>query len=153
MLIESWRMRQQQTNWLDRVSSVIPREFSCHYVLTSIREVPMSGKEIIDKAIAESGGTWNANWQEHFLKTELRKVDQQQTQESDNINNKGYTLLYPFRFVTCICSFWIYTSEMFLFSGSSYQSGHTVIRWCHRELLPGYRTVVANNFRLLVCLL
>jgi hypothetical protein len=54
----------------------------------------MSGKEIIDKAIAESGGTWNANWQErnryrHFLKTELRKVDQQQTQESDNINNKG----------------------------------------------------------------
>ena len=54
-------MRQQQTNWLDRVSSVIPREFSCHYALTSIREVPMSGKEIIDKAIAESGGTWNAN--------------------------------------------------------------------------------------------
>ena len=25
----------------------------------------------------------------HFLKTELRKVDQQQTQESNNINNKG----------------------------------------------------------------
>jgi hypothetical protein len=24
-----------------------------------------------------------------FLKTELRKVDQQQTQESDNIDNKG----------------------------------------------------------------
>jgi hypothetical protein len=24
----------------------------------------------------------------HFLKTELRKVDQQQTQESDNINKK-----------------------------------------------------------------
>jgi hypothetical protein len=25
----------------------------------------------------------------HFLKTELRKVDQQQTQESNNINKKG----------------------------------------------------------------
>ena len=43
------------SNWLDRVGSVIPRGFSRHYVLTSIREVPMSGKEIIDKAIAESG--------------------------------------------------------------------------------------------------
>ena len=29
-----------------------------HYVLTSIKEAPMSGKEIIDKAIAESGGIW-----------------------------------------------------------------------------------------------
>jgi DNA-binding PadR family transcriptional regulator len=46
------------SNWLDRVGSVIPRGFSRHYVLTSIREVPMSGKEIIDKAIAESGGIW-----------------------------------------------------------------------------------------------
>jgi hypothetical protein len=44
------------SNWLDRVGSVIPRGFSRHYALTSIREVPMSGKEIIDKAIAESGG-------------------------------------------------------------------------------------------------
>ena len=25
----------------------------------------------------------------HFLKTELRKVDQEQTQESNNINEKG----------------------------------------------------------------
>src|SRR5215472_10086531 len=46
------------SNWLDRVGSVIPRGFSRHYVLTSIREVPMSGKQIIDKAIAESGGIW-----------------------------------------------------------------------------------------------
>ena len=29
-----------------------------HYVLTSIKETSMSGKEIIDKAIAESGGIW-----------------------------------------------------------------------------------------------
>ncbi|MGA9154589.1 MAG: PadR family transcriptional regulator, partial [Candidatus Nitrosopolaris sp.] len=46
------------SNWLDRVGSVIPRGFSRHYVLTSIKEVPMSGKEIIDKAIDESGGIW-----------------------------------------------------------------------------------------------
>ena len=46
------------SNWLDRVGSVIPRGFSRHYVLTSVSEVPMSGKEIIDKAIAESGGIW-----------------------------------------------------------------------------------------------
>ena len=166
------------SNWLDRVGSVIPRGFSRHYVLTSIKEVPMSGKEIIDKAITESGGIWkpspgliypmlgrlieeglidqmddgrykittkgldmikdlksvhnvfqkqfgvllrvgsfgrfmtldlldrvtnigNAlssnldkmteqerNGYKHFLKTELRKVDQQQTQESNNINKK-----------------------------------------------------------------
>jgi DNA-binding PadR family transcriptional regulator len=46
------------SNWLDRMSSVIPRGFSRHYILTSLREAPMSGKEIIDKAIAESGGIW-----------------------------------------------------------------------------------------------
>jgi DNA-binding PadR family transcriptional regulator len=167
------------SNWLDRVGSVIPRGFSRHYVLTSIKEVPMSGKEIIDKAIDESGGMWKPSpgliypmlgrlieeglidqmddgrykitmkgldmikdlesvhnvfqkqfgvllrvgsigrfmtldlldrvtnignalssnlakmtQQErkryrHFLKTELRKVDQQQTQENNNINKKG----------------------------------------------------------------
>ena len=44
-------------NWLDIVGSVT-RGFSRHYVLTSIKEVPMSGKEIIDKAISESGGIW-----------------------------------------------------------------------------------------------
>ena len=161
------------SNWLDRVDSVIPRGFSRHYVLRSIREAPMSGKEIIDKAIAESG-IWKPspllgrlieeglidqtddgrykitmkgldmikdlesvhnvfqkqfevllrvgsrgrfmtldlldritnigsalssnldkmteqerNRYKHFLKTELRKVDQQQTQESNNINKKG----------------------------------------------------------------
>ena len=161
------------SNWLDRVGSVIPRGFSRHYVLTSIKQVPMSGKEIIDKAIAESG-IWKPspllgrlieeglidqtddgrykitmkgldmikdlesvhnvfqkqfevllrvgsrgrfmtldlldritnigsalssnldkmteqerNRYRHFLKTELRKVDQQQTQESNNINKKG----------------------------------------------------------------
>jgi DNA-binding PadR family transcriptional regulator len=167
------------SNWLDRVGSVIPRGFSRHYVLTSIKEAPMSGKEIIDKAISESGGIWKLspgliypllgrlieeclidqmddgrykittkgldmikdlesvhnvfqkqfqvllrvgnrgrfmtldlldritnigsalssnldkmteqerNRYRDFLKTELRKVDQQQTQESDNINKEN----------------------------------------------------------------
>jgi DNA-binding PadR family transcriptional regulator len=45
-------------SWLDRVGSVIPRGFSRHYILTSIKGVPMSGKEIINKAIDESGGIW-----------------------------------------------------------------------------------------------
>jgi len=49
------------SNWLDRMSSVIPRGFSRHYILASLRECPMSGKELIDKAIAESGGVWNAS--------------------------------------------------------------------------------------------
>lgn len=43
---------------MNRVGSVIPRGFSRHYVLVSLREAPMSGKEIIDKAILQSSGIW-----------------------------------------------------------------------------------------------
>jgi DNA-binding PadR family transcriptional regulator len=43
---------------MNRVGSVIPRGFSRHYVLVSLREAPMSGKEIIDKAILQSSGVW-----------------------------------------------------------------------------------------------
>ena len=46
------------SNWLERVGSVIPRGFSRHYVLTSIKENPMSGKEIIDIAKVQSDGIW-----------------------------------------------------------------------------------------------
>lgn len=49
------------SNWLDRMSSVIPRGFSRHYILSSLRECPMSGKELIDKAVAEGGGVWKAS--------------------------------------------------------------------------------------------
>ena len=38
----------------------------------------------------------------HFLKTELRKVDQQQTQESNNINKKG-----PSNWICLYCSSYI----------------------------------------------
>ena len=46
------------SNWVDRVGSVIPRGFSRYYILGLLRKQPMSGKEIIDKAILESEGIW-----------------------------------------------------------------------------------------------
>ena len=46
------------SNWVDRVGSVIPRGFSRYYILGLLRKQPMSGKEIIDKAIFESEGIW-----------------------------------------------------------------------------------------------
>lgn len=46
------------TNWIARVGSVIPRGFSRHYVLALLKEQPMTGKEIIDKAILQSDGKW-----------------------------------------------------------------------------------------------
>ena len=46
------------SNWLARVGSVIPRGFSRHYVLALLKIQPMTGKEIIDKAILQSEGRW-----------------------------------------------------------------------------------------------
>ncbi len=46
------------SNWLARVGSAIPRGFSRHYILGLLEEEPMTGKEIIDKAILQSGGRW-----------------------------------------------------------------------------------------------
>ena len=46
------------SNWIARVGSVIPRGFSRHYVLALLKEQPMTGKEIIDKAILQSDGKW-----------------------------------------------------------------------------------------------
>jgi DNA-binding PadR family transcriptional regulator len=46
------------SNWLARVGSAIPRGFSRHYILSLLEEKPMTGKEIIDKAILQSGGRW-----------------------------------------------------------------------------------------------
>jgi DNA-binding PadR family transcriptional regulator len=46
------------SNWVARVGSVIPRGFSRHYVLALLKEQPMTGKEIIDKAILQSDGKW-----------------------------------------------------------------------------------------------
>ena len=46
------------SEWLARVGSVIPRGFSRHYILTLLKEKPMTGKEIIDKATAQTEGRW-----------------------------------------------------------------------------------------------
>jgi DNA-binding PadR family transcriptional regulator len=46
------------SNCIARVGSVIPRGFSRHYVLALLKEQPMTGKEIIDKAILQSDGKW-----------------------------------------------------------------------------------------------
>jgi DNA-binding PadR family transcriptional regulator len=46
------------SEWLSRVGSAIPRGFSRQYILALLKEQPMTGKEIIDKATMQSGGRW-----------------------------------------------------------------------------------------------
>ena len=46
------------SDWFSRVGSAIPRGFSRHYILGLLKEQPMTGKEIIDKAILQSEGKW-----------------------------------------------------------------------------------------------
>ena len=46
------------SDWFSRVGSAIPRGFSRHYILEILTEQPMTGKEIIDKAIVQTGGKW-----------------------------------------------------------------------------------------------
>ncbi|HSN95842.1 MAG TPA: PadR family transcriptional regulator [Nitrososphaeraceae archaeon] len=46
------------SDWLARVGSVIPRGFSRHYILGLLKEQPMSGKEIMNKAVLQSDGKW-----------------------------------------------------------------------------------------------
>jgi DNA-binding PadR family transcriptional regulator len=46
------------SEWLARVGSSIPRGFSRHYILSLLKERPMTGKEIIDNAVAQTDGRW-----------------------------------------------------------------------------------------------
>ena len=46
------------SEWLARVGSAIPRGFSRQYILSLLREQPMTGKEIIDRATLQSDGKW-----------------------------------------------------------------------------------------------
>lgn len=46
------------SHWFSRVGSSVPRGFSRHYVLGLLKEQPMTGKEIIDRAIFDSDGKW-----------------------------------------------------------------------------------------------
>ena len=49
------------SDWLARVGSVIPRGFSRHYILGLLKEQPMSGKEIMNKAVLQSDGKWRTS--------------------------------------------------------------------------------------------
>ena len=44
--------------WLSKVGSAIPIGFSRRYILDLLTEQPMTGKEIIDRAIVQSQGKW-----------------------------------------------------------------------------------------------
>jgi DNA-binding PadR family transcriptional regulator len=46
------------SEWLARVGSAIPRGFSRQYILSLLRDQPMTGKEIIDRATLQSDGKW-----------------------------------------------------------------------------------------------
>jgi DNA-binding PadR family transcriptional regulator len=46
------------SEWFSRVGSAIPRGFSRQYILSLLREQPMTGKEIIDRATLQSDGKW-----------------------------------------------------------------------------------------------
>jgi DNA-binding PadR family transcriptional regulator len=46
------------SEWLARVGSAIPRGFSRQYILSLLRDQPMTGKEIIDRATMQSDGKW-----------------------------------------------------------------------------------------------
>jgi DNA-binding PadR family transcriptional regulator len=46
------------SEWLSRVGSAIPRGFSRQYILSLLKDQPMTGKEIIDKATEQSDGRW-----------------------------------------------------------------------------------------------
>ena len=45
-------------NWIQRVGSAIPRGFSRYYVLSLLKEKPMTGKQIMEAAERDSEGKW-----------------------------------------------------------------------------------------------
>ena len=49
------------SEWLARVGSAIPRGFSRQYILALLRDQPMTGKEIIDRATLQSEGKWKSS--------------------------------------------------------------------------------------------
>jgi DNA-binding PadR family transcriptional regulator len=51
-------MKEIVTKWLGKVGSSIPRGFSRYYILNLLKEEPMSGKAIINKASLQSSGKW-----------------------------------------------------------------------------------------------
>ncbi|MGI0089419.1 MAG: PadR family transcriptional regulator [Nitrosopumilaceae archaeon] len=46
------------SQWIQRVGSAVPRGFSRYFILEVLKKSPGTGKEIINAAIAQSGGKW-----------------------------------------------------------------------------------------------
>ena len=46
------------SQWIQRVGSVVPRGFSRYFILEVLKKNPSTGKDIINNAIAQSGGRW-----------------------------------------------------------------------------------------------
>ncbi len=46
------------SDWFQRVGSSVPRGFSRYFILETLKKRPCTGKEIIDVAVAQSGGKW-----------------------------------------------------------------------------------------------
>jgi len=47
-----------QSEWIQRVGSSVPRGFSRHFILETLKKKPLTGKEIIDFAVKQSDGKW-----------------------------------------------------------------------------------------------
>lgn len=47
------------SQWIQRVGSSVPRGFSRYFILEALKKNPCTGKEIINVAVAQSGGKWN----------------------------------------------------------------------------------------------
>ena len=48
-----------QAEWMQRVGSSVPRGFSRHFILETLKKKPHTGKELIDFAIKQSEGNGN----------------------------------------------------------------------------------------------
>src|SRR5438132_11233977 len=46
------------SQWIQRVGSAVPRGFSRYFILEVLKKNPSTGKDIINNAIAQSGGKW-----------------------------------------------------------------------------------------------
>ena len=47
-----------QSEWIQRVGSSVPRGFSRHFILETLKKKPHTGKELIDFAIKQTEGKW-----------------------------------------------------------------------------------------------
>ena len=47
-----------QAEWMQRVGSSVPRGFSRHFILETLKKKPHTGKELINFAVKQSEGKW-----------------------------------------------------------------------------------------------